>query len=79
MFAALVAAARAVTVGSPAQRPAKQAVCFSDRQIIDAGVPDFREPGIVELPILIAVRSMPLARGIVRLVSKTDCDAATVK
>jgi len=50
-----------VVVGAAAKRPTKQALLFFDGKIVDAGMTNSREAVLIEFPILIAVRPMPLA------------------
>jgi len=57
----------------------KQPILLSDRNIVDAGVPNFREPGVVELPVLISVGPMPLPRLVMRLVHESDSDPVPIK
>src|SRR5687768_16103042 len=51
------------------------AVGLRNRQIVDAGVATLHEPEHVELPILVAVRAIPLAGVVSPLVSKAHRDA----
>src|SRR6266403_2561586 len=64
-----------MVVWPAAQRPTKKPILFLDGKIIDAGVPDPREARRVELPILIAVRPIPLTGRVVRLVGKSHSDS----
>ena len=41
--------------------PVKETVCDVDRDVIDTGVPLAHQAMLVELPVLVAVRSEPLA------------------
>ena len=54
-----------------AKRPVELAFAFLDRQIVDAGVAQFHQALRVELPVLVAVTSKPLAGIIVPFVGKT--------
>src|SRR5580704_3032452 len=65
-----------VVIRPAAQRPTEEPIFFPDREIIDAGVADFREPRVIEFPILIPIRSIPLAGSVVRLVGEADSDPA---
>src|SRR4029077_11673284 len=57
----------------------EEALIFSNRKIIDAGVAMFHKPGGVELPVLIAVRPVPLAGSVVRFVGEADGNPVLAK
>src|ERR1700684_2338998 len=48
-------------VRTTAQRPMKEPVLLSNGKVVDAGVPEFHNSGCVKLPVLVAVRAVPLA------------------
>src|SRR5262245_10580521 len=52
---------------------------FRDRKVIDAGDAPTHEAALVELPVLIAVRAMPLAGIVMPFVGEPHCDAILVK
>src|ERR1700722_8120664 len=56
--------------------PAVTALAFGDRQVVDGGEAPAHEAGSVELPVLVAVGTEPVARVIVPLVRKAHRDAA---
>src|SRR5690242_12251286 len=56
-------------------RPAVKARRFSDRQIVDAGVALAHQSVLVERPILVAVRAIPLAGIVVPFVREAHGDA----
>src|SRR5262245_317997 len=55
--------------------PAKLALDFVDRQIVDAREAEFHVAEFVELPVLVAVSTIPLAGVVVVLILKTHRDA----
>jgi hypothetical protein len=68
-----------VVVGAATQWPAIQPIFFFDGKIINAGVANSREPCVIELPILVAIRSKPLAGRVVRLVGEADGNPVPTK
>src|SRR5512146_1657274 len=64
-----------MAVGPPAKRPAILAIGFSDRQVVDAGVPAAHESVLVELPVLITVGAKPRSAVVVPLVREANRDA----
>ena len=56
-------------------RPAKFPLGFGDGEIVDAGVAGAHVAERVELPVLIAVRTKPVACVVVRLVGEAHGDA----
>src|ERR1700694_1287750 len=59
--------------------PAKAAVFFGDRNIVDAGFAAAHQALAVELPLLVAVGAMPLPGIVVPLVLKPHRDMVAVK
>ena len=68
-----------VVVGAAAERPVVKPLRLLDSQIVDAGVAPMHQAVVAELPHFVAVRSPPLAGGIVRLVSKAHRDAIVIE
>src|SRR5258708_33642790 len=62
-------------VGAAAQRPTIFAVFLADRQIIDRRMAGGCQAVLVELPVLIAVRTKPVARIVMPFVGEADGDA----
>src|SRR5688572_19141948 len=54
------------------------AFTFSDGKIIDARDAMLHEPSIVELPVLIAVGAIPIARIVMPLIGKTNSNAVAL-
>src|ERR1700761_8939388 len=54
----------------------KQAFGFGDGEVIDARVSNAHEPVFVEFPVLVSVRTMPLASLVMRLIGETDSNAS---
>ncbi len=69
----------AVIVGAAALRPVKEAVGFFDGKVIDTRVADRHQSVGVELPVLVAVGTKPLAGGVMRLISEAHRDAIPVE
>jgi hypothetical protein len=68
-----------VLIRAPTQGPTKESIFFSYIKIVDAGVADSGEPCVIKFPILISIRSMPLAGRVVRLVGEADSNPASVE
>ena len=71
-------------VGSTLYRPATLrptilALRFGDRQIVDAGVTALHEPVRIELPILVAVRAIPVVGIVAPFVSEAHGDAVVAE
>src|SRR6478736_6226794 len=62
-----------------ALRPAKQAVRFGDRQVVDAGMTHGHVALGIELPVLVTVGAVPLPSGVVPFVGETHRDAVPVR
>src|ERR1700719_3132961 len=60
-------------------RPAKAAVLFCNRHIVDAGLAAAHQPVAVELPLLVAIGAMPLSGIIMPLVLKPHRDTIAVE
>jgi hypothetical protein len=57
----------------------KAAIFFRDRNIVDAGFATAHQPVRFELPLLVAVRAMPLSIRIVPLILKAHGDMIAVE
>src|SRR5271170_5238287 len=68
-----------MVVGAAAQRPLKFAVLHADRQIVDRRMARRRQAILVELPVLVAIRTKPVARIVVPFVSEADGDTIVAK
>src|SRR4051812_43867817 len=66
-------------IRAAAKRPEVLALGVWDRQVVDARDASGHEPVVVELPILIAVGSEPVAAVVVPLVRKSDGNTILVK
>src|ERR1017187_162734 len=66
-------------IRTAAWRPAKLALRFLDRQIVDACDSTLHQSMFVELPVLVAVGAEPVARVIAPFVSEAHGDASFVK
>jgi hypothetical protein len=55
------------------------AIRLVDRQVVDRGEAPLHQPASVELPILVAVGSKPLAAGVTPFVGEADRDPVAVK
>src|SRR5271167_3967764 len=66
-------------VGAAAQRPMIFAVFLADGQIIDRRMARRGQAVLVELPVLIAVGTKPIARIVVPFVGEADGDAIVAK
>src|SRR6266404_7738847 len=64
-----------VAIRTTTKRPPIPPVRFPDGKIIDARQPQSHEAVRIELPILVAVRSVPMSRIVVPLVGETHGDA----
>src|SRR5882724_2124721 len=62
-------------VGPPSQRPTVLALRFRDPLIVDAGPAPPHQPFLVELPILIAMRAVPVAAIVMPLIDEANGDA----
>ena len=61
-----------MSAGTSSERTMIFAIGFFDRQVVDAREAPPHEPGLVELPILVAVRAKPLTRVVVPFVGKAN-------
>src|SRR5260370_8488054 len=59
--------------------PVKTAVFFCDRNVVDAGFAAAHQAVLVELPLLVAVRAVPLAGVVVPLILKPPRDAVAAE
>ena len=66
-------------VWTSAERPAVLTVRFLDRQIINAGNTTSHKAIFVEFPVLVAIRTEPVARVVVPLIGKAYCDPILLK
>lgn len=55
--------------------PVEATIGFGDGDVVDAGFAAFHQSVLVELPLLVAVRAIPLARFIVPFVLKPHRDS----
>src|SRR4030088_2119513 len=62
-------------IRSTSKRPTVFAVCFLDRQVVDARVTPAHQPVLVELPVLVAVGAKPVSRVVMPFVNEAHCDA----
>src|SRR5215467_2161293 len=67
-----------MVVGSPSECPVILTIRGCNREIVDARDPASHEPLIIELPVLVAIRSEPVTRVVVPLVGKTNSDAVAL-
>src|SRR4051794_4655147 len=58
--------------------PTKAAVLFRDRNIVDAGFAAAHQAGFIELPLLVAIGTVPLPRIVVPFVLKAHRDTVAV-
>src|SRR6266403_6002260 len=63
-----------MAVRTSANRPAILPVRFPEGKIVDAGQPQPHQAILVELPVLVAVRAVPIPRVIVPLIREADCN-----
>jgi hypothetical protein len=61
-----------VVVGATTERPVKATVFHADWQVVNAGVSLAHEATIIELPVLVAEGSEPIAAIVMPLISKPD-------
>jgi hypothetical protein len=64
-----------VIIGTTAERPKILAILFLDGKIVYAREPQPHQTIIVESPILVAVRAIPVSRMIVPLIGEAYRDA----
>src|SRR5947209_19542009 len=64
-----------MTVRTPSERPMILASRFRNGKIVDRRVPERHQAILLELPILVSIRSIPMAGVVVPLVSETHRDA----
>src|ERR1044072_1257778 len=64
-----------MVIRPPAERPMEFAVARGNGKVIDARDATLHEPAIVELPVLVAVGAMPIARIVVPLIRETNSNA----
>ena len=62
-------------IGSPAERPMVFALCFLDRQFVDARKPSTHQSVIVKLPVFVSIRAKPVLRVVMPLVCKAHRNA----
>src|SRR4051794_26177648 len=62
-------------VRTPAQRPMELAIRLGDRQVVDAGKAPAHQTVFSELPVLVAVAAIPVARVVMPLVGEAHRDA----
>jgi hypothetical protein len=60
-------------------RPSKKPLCLLNRHIIDACMPPLHQSLLVELPVLISIRSIPLPCDIVTLIAKPYGNSVRIK
>ena len=58
-----------------AERPVEFPFVLADRQVVDARMPKGHQPVVVELPVLVAVRTEPVSGVVVPLIGEADGDA----
>src|ERR1700744_4197111 len=63
-----------MVVGTPAERPVKFPVGLGDRQVVDARMADRHQPMGVEVPVLVAVATEPVAAVVPPLVGEAHRD-----
>src|SRR5215475_3231510 len=63
----------------PRCRPMETAVLLGDLDVVDAGLAAAHQAVLVELPLLVSVGAMPLARRIMPLILEADRDAVAVE
>lgn len=68
-----------VVIRPATQWPMKESLLFFDGKIVDTAVPDSRQARVIELPILIAVRPMPLSGIVVRLIGEPHSDPVPIE
>src|SRR5215467_927732 len=68
-----------VIIGTPPEWPVIFAIRFQNRTIIDGRMPNCHEPVVIEFPVLIAVRAIPVTRIIVPFISEAYRDAVSRK
>src|ERR1700677_55203 len=68
-----------VVIGPTSLGPVKETVGCLDAQVVDAGVAVMHDPFGIELPVLVAVRAIPLSGVVAPLIRKPDCDAIAVE
>src|SRR5689334_1735661 len=66
-------------VGAPPQGPMVFPLGLVDGDVVDAGVAYAHQPALVELPVLVAIRTEPLARRVMPLVREAYRDAIAVE
>src|SRR5262249_38616662 len=68
-----------VIVGPSSLRPMKLPLRLFERHVVYRGMPVMHQPVLIELPVLIAVRAVPVARVVVPFVSKPNRDPIPVE
>src|ERR1700676_1923899 len=68
-----------MSIRPSAKRPTILAIRFLDRKIIDACEPQTHQAIIIELPILVAVRAIPISRVVVPLIREAHSNAIAGK
>src|SRR5215471_12034504 len=68
-----------VIIGTAPEWPVIFAIRFQNRTIIDGRMPYCHEPVVIEFPVLIAVRAIPVTRIIVPFISEAYRDAVSSK
>src|SRR5689334_22487416 len=67
-----------VIVGPAPQRPAEFALRLADDDVVDAGVPAPHQAQLVELPVLVAVGTEPVAGIVAPFVGEAHRDAVAL-
>src|SRR5688500_11958387 len=62
-------------VGTPSLRPRELALGLRDGQVVDAGIAQLHETDRVELPVLVAVRAIPVVCIVPPFIRKAHGDA----
>src|SRR5580693_2173939 len=65
--------------GARTLRPAKQSIRLADRHVVDAGLAPLHQPFGVELPLLIAMGTVPVAGIVAPFILETDRDTRVVE
>src|SRR5262252_8347681 len=68
-----------VVIRPPPKGPAVFPIVFSNREIVDAGDAASHQAVFIELPVLVAIGTKPIARVVMPFVGKTDRNAIALK
>src|SRR4051812_16977279 len=68
-----------MVIGTSAKQPTKLSVRFVDRKIVYAGKTLSHQSMLIELPVLIAIGPKPVARVVLPLVRKANCDSIAIE